>query len=75
MVKRKRVKVSVSPSFSKIISPYVYGERESSKTILIKRYKLPDSDRIIITDKNGYRYMRHIPTEKCYPEYMFFEMI
>ena len=54
----------------------LFAERQSNKTLLVKRNRLPDSDRLILTDKLGYRYARNsIGLEIYCEEYFIFNMI
>lgn len=43
----------------------VFGVRQSNQTILLKKRKgIVDSDKMILTDKRGYRYARDISLEQ-----------
>lgn len=54
----------------------IYAERQSNQTILVKKYKLIDSDSSIITDTNGYRYARNsIDLEIFCEGYYIYNMI
>jgi hypothetical protein len=41
----------------------IFGYRQSNQTILVPKHILPDSDRLALEDKYGYRYARDISLE------------
>jgi hypothetical protein len=54
------------------------ADRQSNQTLLIpkKRKTFPDSDSIILTDRNGHRYVRNIDLETYIEsDYYIFEII
>lgn len=53
----------------------IYALRQSNQTMLVRRGKIIDSDRAIITDKYGHRYARRISLEAYAPQFFVFELI
>ena len=53
----------------------IYAFRQSNQTLLVRRGKIIDSDRAIITDKYGHRYSRSIELEAYAPQFFVFESI
>ena len=53
----------------------IYAFRQSNQTLLVRRGKIIDSDRAIITDKYGHRYARSIALEAYAPQFFVFESI
>jgi len=70
MTKNKKTKVLVLLKGSTLKK--VFAEVISNQTLKIQAVKIPDSDSILLEDKNGYRY-----TRTTYPieDYLYFEMI
>lgn len=68
MKNRKKEKV-----YCYLVDRNLYAERQSNQTILVARHKLPDSDRLILTDRKGHRYARNsISLEQhCIGYYIF----
>ena len=53
----------------------IYALRQSNQTLLVRRGKIIDSDKAMVTDKYGHRYARHIALEAYAPLFFVFESI
>jgi len=58
-----------------LVSRSMKARRFGNGVLLINRKKIPDSDRAVVTDKQGYRYKRTIEKESDHPGDYYFERV
>ena len=57
----KTNKIKVSVLHNGCIVKNIYAIRKSNQTLYLKNIQFPNSDNILLEDKNGYRYSRCLP--------------